>query len=75
MPEPLAAGFATQPTQLSLTQNIRQPKKNRRALTPGIRGPPKILENFPDLTRENLKACIAYATDRECRLMTAPFGA
>ena len=31
-----------------------------------------ILEDFPDLTREDLKACIAYAADRERRLMTAP---
>jgi uncharacterized protein (DUF433 family) len=29
-----------------------------------------ILEDFPDLTREDLKACIAYAADRERRLMT-----
>ena len=32
----------------------------------------EILEDFPDLTREDLKACIAYAADRERRLMTAP---
>jgi uncharacterized protein (DUF433 family) len=31
-----------------------------------------ILEDFPDLTREDLKACIAYAADRERRFMTAP---
>ena len=31
----------------------------------------EILEDFPDLTREDLKACIAYAADRERRLMTA----
>ncbi|MDJ1179843.1 DUF433 domain-containing protein [Roseofilum sp. BLCC_M91] len=31
-----------------------------------------ILDDFPDLTREDLKACIAYAADRERRLMTAP---
>jgi uncharacterized protein (DUF433 family) len=29
----------------------------------------EILEDFPDLTREDLKACIAYAADRERRLM------
>ena len=28
----------------------------------------EILDNFPDLTREDLKACIAYAADRERRL-------
>lgn len=32
----------------------------------------EILEDFPDLTREDLKACIAYAADRERRLMNVP---
>lgn len=32
----------------------------------------EILEDFPDLTQEDLKACIAYAADRERRFMTAP---
>ena len=32
----------------------------------------EILEDFPDLTREDLKACIAFAADRERRLMIAP---
>lgn len=32
----------------------------------------EILEDFPDLTREDLKACIAYAADRERRYTTAP---
>jgi len=32
----------------------------------------EILEDFPDLTREDLNACIAYAADRERRFMTAP---
>lgn len=32
----------------------------------------EILDDFPDLTREDLKACIAYAADRECRFITAP---
>ncbi len=31
----------------------------------------EILDDFPDLTREDLKACIAYAADRERRFMTA----
>ena len=35
----------------------------------------EILEDFPDLTREDLKACIAYAADRERRLMNAPAAA
>jgi uncharacterized protein (DUF433 family) len=30
----------------------------------------EILEDFPDLTQADLKACIAYAADRERRLMT-----
>jgi uncharacterized protein (DUF433 family) len=32
----------------------------------------EILDDFPDLTREDLKVCIAYAADRESRLMIAP---
>lgn len=32
----------------------------------------EILEDFPDLTHEDLKACLAYAADRERRLMFAP---
>lgn len=32
----------------------------------------EILEDFPDLTLEDLKACIAFAADRERRLMTTP---
>jgi uncharacterized protein (DUF433 family) len=35
----------------------------------------EILDDFPDLTREDLKACIAYAADRERRCMTAPLSA
>ncbi len=35
----------------------------------------EILEDFPDLTREDLKACIAYAADRERRVMIAPLPA
>ena len=35
----------------------------------------EILDDFPDLTRDDLKACIAYAADRERRFMTAPFSA
>ena len=32
----------------------------------------QILEDFPDLTRDDLKACIAFAADRERRLVTVP---
>jgi uncharacterized protein (DUF433 family) len=32
----------------------------------------EIIDDFPDLTREDLKACISYAADRERRFMTAP---
>ena len=34
-----------------------------------------ILDDFPDLTREDLKACIAYAADRERRIMLVPISA
>jgi uncharacterized protein (DUF433 family) len=32
----------------------------------------EILKDFPDLTREDLKACIAFAADPERKLMTVP---
>lgn len=32
----------------------------------------QILKDFPDLTRDDLKACIAFAADRERRLLTVP---
>lgn len=32
----------------------------------------EMLDDFPDLTREDLKACIAFAADRERRLLTVP---
>jgi uncharacterized protein (DUF433 family) len=35
----------------------------------------EILEDFPDLTRSDLKACIAYAADRERRFIAAPLPA
>ena len=35
----------------------------------------EILGDFPDLTAEDLKACIAFAADRERRLMNVPLAA
>ncbi len=35
----------------------------------------EILDDFPDLTKEDLKACIAFAADSERRLMTVPLAA
>lgn len=35
----------------------------------------EIPSDFPDLTKEDLKACIAFAADRECRLMDVPVAA
>jgi uncharacterized protein (DUF433 family) len=32
----------------------------------------KILEDFPDLTREDIRAALAFAADRERRVMTFP---
>lgn len=34
----------------------------------------EILDDFADLTREDLKACIAFAADRERKLVTVPAG-
>jgi uncharacterized protein (DUF433 family) len=35
----------------------------------------EILDDFPDLTRADLKACIAYAADRERRFIATPLPA
>ena len=32
----------------------------------------EILDDFPDLTREDIKACLAFAADRERKLITIP---
>jgi uncharacterized protein (DUF433 family) len=32
----------------------------------------EILADFPDLTAEDLRACLAFATDRERRLLSIP---
>lgn len=34
--------------------------------------PEEILADFPDLTSEDLRACLAFAADRERRLMDRP---
>ena len=32
----------------------------------------EILRDFPDLTREDIRACLAFAADRERRLLELP---
>jgi len=32
----------------------------------------EILRDFPDLTMEDIRACLAFAADRERRLSTVP---
>jgi len=32
----------------------------------------EILTDFPDLTADDIKACVAFAADRERRLVTVP---
>ena len=32
----------------------------------------EILRDFPDLTREDIRACLAFAADRERRLLEIP---
>jgi len=32
----------------------------------------EILQDFPDLTREDIRACLAFAADRERKLITIP---
>jgi len=34
--------------------------------------PEEIVEEFPDLTLEDIRACLAFAADRERRLATLP---
>jgi uncharacterized protein (DUF433 family) len=34
----------------------------------------EILGDFPDLTREDIRACLAFAADRERRLVSIPPG-
>ena len=34
----------------------------------------EILKDFPDLTREDIRACIAFAADRERKFTTIPPG-
>ena len=34
----------------------------------------EILEDFPDLTRDDIRACLAFAADRERRLCVIPLG-
>ena len=33
---------------------------------------PEILADFPDLTREDVRACLAFAAERERRLVSIP---
>ena len=32
----------------------------------------ELLDDFPDLTLEDIKACLAFAADREHKLVTIP---
>lgn len=32
----------------------------------------EILDDFPDLTRDDIRACLAFAADRERRLASIP---
>ena len=32
----------------------------------------EVLSDFPDLTREDIRACLAFAADRERRLVSLP---
>ena len=33
---------------------------------------PELLDDFPDLTEEDIRACLAFAADRERRLVMPP---
>lgn len=32
----------------------------------------EILHDFPDLTQDDIRACLAFAADRECKLVALP---
>ena len=34
--------------------------------------PEEIVDEFPDLTLEDIRACLAFAADRKCQLATLP---
>lgn len=36
--------------------------------------PEEIVDDFPDLTIEDIRACLAFAADRERRLVGKPIG-
>ena len=67
---------------ISIDPNKRGGKACVRGFRITVYEPPKylasdmteeqILEDFPDLTRDDLKACIAFAADWERRLITVP---
>ena len=65
---------------------IEPGKRNGKACIRGLRitvyevleylasgmSPEEIIEDFPDLTIEDIKACLAFAADRERKLSTVP---
>ena len=57
-------------TRLRL-RKVRDPQTNKWTVKLTQKFAPD-LEDFPDLTREDLKACIAFAAARERKLMTVP---
>ncbi|MBA3969002.1 MAG: DUF433 domain-containing protein [Gemmatimonadetes bacterium] len=38
----------------------------------GGMSPDEIIADFPELTHEDIRACLAFAADRERRLLTVP---
>jgi hypothetical protein len=51
--------------------------RSRITIEPGKRGASgmseaEILRDFPDLTREDLRACLAFAADRERKFVSVP---
>jgi uncharacterized protein DUF433 len=71
---------------LALTDHIPAHQARREALRSGLRitvgevleylasgmSEDEILRDFPDLTREDIRACLAFAADRERKFVSVP---
>ena len=52
--------------------SVKQRRKFRRTFAAGGMSEDEIIQDFPDLTREDTRACLAFAADRERHLVTVP---
>ena len=52
-------------------RGLRYPVSMVLELLAGNMTPEEILADYPELTEDDIRACLAYAADRERRLLTA----